>query len=231
MTHCRPPAGDGTAPRVRLAGCDTPPWRGYLLRLSVLHPVRGLRAVPARGSPSGSRCTTGACSARTPGSGLDNYTRAVRRRVLLERAPQHLRHLRAGDGAAAIAGALVLAHLLNQRLRARRFWRMGVLLPNVTSVAAVGIIFTLLFARDFGLVNWLLGHRRRRPDRLAGEPLVVVAGDLGDGRLALDRLQRADLPRRAAGGAAGAVRGGRARRRQRAAGSSGRSRSRCCGRR
>ena len=35
---------------------------------------------------------------------------------------------------------------------------MGVLLPNVTSVAAVGIIFTLIFARDFGLVNWLLGH-------------------------------------------------------------------------
>ena len=40
---------------------------------------------------------------------------------------------------------------------ARTFWRMGVLLPNITSVAAVGIIFTLLFARDFGLVNWLLG--------------------------------------------------------------------------
>ncbi len=54
--------------------------------------------------------------------------------------------------------ALGLAQLLNQRLRARTFWRMGVLLPNVTSVAAVGIIFTLLFARDFGLVNWLLGH-------------------------------------------------------------------------
>ena len=53
--------------------------------------------------------------------------------------------------------ALVLAQLLNQRLRARTFWRMGVLLPNITSVAAVGIIFTLLFARDFGLVNWLLG--------------------------------------------------------------------------
>ena len=54
--------------------------------------------------------------------------------------------------------ALVLAQLLNQRLRARTLWRMGVLLPNITSVAAVGIIFTLLFARDFGLVNWLLGH-------------------------------------------------------------------------
>jgi cellobiose transport system permease protein len=54
--------------------------------------------------------------------------------------------------------ALVLAQLLNRRLRARTLWRMGVLLPNITSVAAVGIIFTLLFARDFGLVNWLLGH-------------------------------------------------------------------------
>jgi len=53
--------------------------------------------------------------------------------------------------------SLVLAQLLNQQLRARTLWRMGVLLPNITSIAAVGIIFTLLFARDFGLVNWLLG--------------------------------------------------------------------------
>ncbi len=35
---------------------------------------------------------------------------------------------------------------------------MGVLLPNVTSVAAVGIIFGLIFARDYGIVNWALGH-------------------------------------------------------------------------
>ena len=43
--------------------------------------------------------------------------------------------------------ALGLAQLLNSKLRARTFWRMGVLLPNITSVAAVGIIFTLLFAQ------------------------------------------------------------------------------------
>ena len=41
--------------------------------------------------------------------------------------------------------SLVLAQLLNQRLRARTLWRMGILLPNITSIAAVGIIFTLLF--------------------------------------------------------------------------------------
>lgn len=52
--------------------------------------------------------------------------------------------------------ATVLAQVLNSRLRARTFWRMGVLLPNVTSVAAVGIIFGLIFARDYGIVNWAL---------------------------------------------------------------------------
>jgi cellobiose transport system permease protein len=54
--------------------------------------------------------------------------------------------------------ATVLAQVLNSRLRGRTFWRMGVLLPNVTSVAAVGIIFGLLFARDYGIVNWALDH-------------------------------------------------------------------------
>jgi cellobiose transport system permease protein len=54
--------------------------------------------------------------------------------------------------------ATVMAQLLNYTLRARTFWRMGVLLPTVTSVAAVGIIFTMMFSRDYGLINWLLGH-------------------------------------------------------------------------
>ncbi len=54
--------------------------------------------------------------------------------------------------------ATVLAQVLNGRMRGRTFWRMGVLLPNVTSIAAVGIIFGLIFARDYGIVNWALGH-------------------------------------------------------------------------
>jgi cellobiose transport system permease protein len=52
--------------------------------------------------------------------------------------------------------ALGLAHLLNYRLRGRTFFRMGVLVPNVTSVAAVTIIFVQLFGRDYGLVNYVL---------------------------------------------------------------------------
>ena len=53
--------------------------------------------------------------------------------------------------------ALGIAHLLNYRIKGRTLFRMGVLLPNITSVAAVTIIFTQLFGRDFGLVNWFLG--------------------------------------------------------------------------
>jgi cellobiose transport system permease protein len=53
--------------------------------------------------------------------------------------------------------ALALAYALNQRLRAPTFWRMTALLPNITSVVAVTIIFGQLFGRDYGLVNWVLG--------------------------------------------------------------------------
>jgi cellobiose transport system permease protein len=54
--------------------------------------------------------------------------------------------------------ALLLAHLLNHaRLRFAVFFRMSVLVPYVTSVAATAIVFAQLFDRDFGLLNWLLG--------------------------------------------------------------------------
>jgi cellobiose transport system permease protein len=52
--------------------------------------------------------------------------------------------------------ALWLAHLLNTRLRARTFFRMAVLLPQVTSLVAVALIFTQLFSRDYGLANYVL---------------------------------------------------------------------------
>lgn len=53
--------------------------------------------------------------------------------------------------------ALVLASLLNRGLRGLTFYRMAVLAPIVTSVAAVGIVFSQIFDRDAGMVNGLLG--------------------------------------------------------------------------
>jgi cellobiose transport system permease protein len=53
--------------------------------------------------------------------------------------------------------ALGLAHLLNYKLRGRAFFRVAMLLPYATSVAAATLVFAQLFGRDFGLINWLLG--------------------------------------------------------------------------
>lgn len=52
--------------------------------------------------------------------------------------------------------ALILAHVLNNRLRGQTLWRAGLVLPNITSVVAVAIIFGQLFGRDYGLINWVL---------------------------------------------------------------------------
>ncbi|GAA3137112.1 sugar ABC transporter permease [Planomonospora alba] len=53
--------------------------------------------------------------------------------------------------------ALLLANALNKRIRGRLFFRLGVLLPMVTSVVAVAVVFTQLYGRDYGMVNWFLG--------------------------------------------------------------------------
>ncbi|WP_424531299.1 carbohydrate ABC transporter permease [Sphaerisporangium viridialbum] len=52
--------------------------------------------------------------------------------------------------------AIWLAHLLNRPLRAQTLFRVTLLLPNVTSVVAVVVIFSQLFGRDYGLINWVL---------------------------------------------------------------------------
>jgi cellobiose transport system permease protein len=52
--------------------------------------------------------------------------------------------------------ALGLAHLLNYKLRGRTFWRVAVLSPFATSVAAATIVFAQLFGRDYGFINWVL---------------------------------------------------------------------------
>ncbi len=54
--------------------------------------------------------------------------------------------------------ALVLAQVLNSALlRFATFFRMAMLLPYITSVAATAIVFAQLFNRDFGLLNWVIG--------------------------------------------------------------------------
>ncbi len=53
--------------------------------------------------------------------------------------------------------ALILAELLNdRRLRGPHIFRSGLLIPNITSVVAITIVFQSLFGRHYGLINVFL---------------------------------------------------------------------------
>ncbi|HEY8978124.1 MAG TPA: sugar ABC transporter permease [Streptomyces sp.] len=52
--------------------------------------------------------------------------------------------------------ALGVAHILNYRLRGSTFYRVVILAPYATSIAAASLVFVLLFGRDYGMINWVL---------------------------------------------------------------------------
>ena len=66
--------------------------------------------------------------------------------------------------------ALVIAALLNRKLRAQNFFRVGILLPYVTPIVASTLAFASVFGRDYGLANWALS-------------LFGVESELGAGKM------------------------------------------------
>lgn len=88
--------------------------------------------------------------------GLDNYT-ALLRDDFFWTALRNTFTIGVVSTVPQLLMALGLAHLLNYKLRGRTFFRVTMLLPYATSVAAATLVFAQLFGRDFGLVNWLLG--------------------------------------------------------------------------
>ncbi len=69
-----------------------------------------------------------------------------------------------------LALALFIAAALDSNLRARTFWRMTVLLPFVVAPVAVGLIFNVVFADNFGLVNGFLTDLGLSPIQWHKEP-------------------------------------------------------------
>ncbi|WP_342372709.1 sugar ABC transporter permease [Propioniciclava soli] len=55
-----------------------------------------------------------------------------------------------------MVAAIAIAAVLNANLRARTFWRMGVLLPYVVAPVAVSLIFGQIFADQSGVINAVL---------------------------------------------------------------------------
>jgi cellobiose transport system permease protein len=52
--------------------------------------------------------------------------------------------------------AIGIAQLLNYRLRGRSFFRVVMIMPYATSVAASTLVFAQIFGRDAGFANWVL---------------------------------------------------------------------------
>ena len=140
-----PTAAPAARPRVRCpaAGC------GYAYVAAVLRRLRRLQPLPVARHGVGLAARRAACRRTTSRSwlGLDNYRNlftneffwnAFRNTItigILSTVPQ-------------LCMALGIAHLLNYRLRGRTFFRVAMLMPYATSLAAATVIFVELFGRD-----------------------------------------------------------------------------------
>ncbi len=56
-----------------------------------------------------------------------------------------------------LIAAIFIAAMLDQNIRAKTFWRMGVLLPYVMAPVAVALIFSNMFGDQYGIINTWLG--------------------------------------------------------------------------
>ena len=52
--------------------------------------------------------------------------------------------------------ALILANLLNQKIKLRALFQTAYFLPMVTSATAVGLVWKFMFNEGYGIINWLL---------------------------------------------------------------------------
>ncbi|CAM5239100.1 Sugar ABC transporter permease OS=Streptomyces tendae OX=1932 GN=GUR47_08465 PE=3 SV=1 [Streptomyces tendae] len=88
-------------------------------------------------------------------TGLDNYTRIFDDEFFWNAAKNTL-WIGIISTVPQLLMAMGLAHILNYKLRASTFYRVVMLAPYATSIAAASLVFVLLFGRDYGMINWVL---------------------------------------------------------------------------
>ncbi len=88
-------------------------------------------------------------------TGLDNYTRIFDDEFFWNAAKNTLT-IGIISTVPQLLMAMGLAHILNYKLRASTFYRVVMLAPYATSIAAASLVFVLLFGRDYGMINWVL---------------------------------------------------------------------------
>jgi cellobiose transport system permease protein len=67
--------------------------------------------------------------------------------------------------------ALVIAAVLDTNIKAKTFWRMGVLLPYIVTPVAIAIIFGVMFSDKYGIINTLLTNLNLPPIGWHSDPI------------------------------------------------------------
>ena len=75
----------------------------------------------------------------------------------------------------SVAGSLGLATIINRRLRAVGLWRTLFFLPSVVPVVAMAIMWKLVFNKDAGIVNAILGVASIKPIAWLVDPTAFYA--------------------------------------------------------
>ncbi|NTW41236.1 MAG: sugar ABC transporter permease [Cellulomonadaceae bacterium] len=88
--------------------------------------------------------------------GLDNFTFVLGQKFFWNSLRNTLSIFLLSSVPQVIA-ALVIAAMLDANLRAKTFWRMGVLLPYVVAPVAVAMVFSKMFADGSGMINTIIG--------------------------------------------------------------------------
>ena len=90
------------------------------------------------------------------GIGIENYTYVLTNKYFLSAIKNTFIYVFTVVPIATILSILI-ANLLNQKIKGISFFHTAYFLPMVTSAIAVGISWRYMFNKKFGVINWLLG--------------------------------------------------------------------------
>lgn len=88
-------------------------------------------------------------------AGFDNYTRLFADPTFRKALVNTVLYVGLMVPASTVLG-LLLAILMNQKLRAITWYRTAYFLPVVSSTVAVALVWSWIYAKDFGLLNYFL---------------------------------------------------------------------------
>jgi len=121
--------------------------------------------------------------------GLNNYIEAFQSEAFLK-ALRNTLTFSALYVPGVIVISLIVALLLNRKLKGVSIFRTAFFLPSVTSAVAVSLMFQWLYAKDNGLINVALGSFGISPVNWLGTDMAMIAvvianiwGAIGEGMI------------------------------------------------